>query len=76
MKGIIITALNRPSLGQQYNIDPNDFDDLLPLTYILIADFGGSWFEGVCTQLTFDEFFIKGDAIENEYFIVTRKPAV
>ena len=73
MKGVVITALNRPSLGQQYNVDPEDFDDLLPLTYILIAVFGGSWYESVCTQATFDEFFTKGDPITNEYFIVNRK---
>lgn len=73
MKAVVITEQNRASLGQQYNIDPADFDDLLPLTYLLVADFGADWMWGVCTQATFDEFFTKGAAIENGYFIAIRK---
>jgi hypothetical protein len=74
MKGILITKSNQSKIGVQYNIDHEDFDDLVPIGYILISDFGGEWYEGVVTLPTFDEFFLKGETLENEYFVVTRKP--
>lgn len=73
MKGVVITAANQAAIAQQYRVEPDDYNDLLPIGYVLIADFGGEWYEGVITQLTFDEFWDKGDALLNDYFVVTAK---
>lgn len=73
MKGVKITAQNRAAIGHQYRVDEEDFDDMLPIGYVLVADFGGEWYEGVITQGTFDEFWVKGDPLENDYFVVTHQ---
>jgi hypothetical protein len=70
MKGVLITAINQASLGHQYRVDPDDLDDMLPLGYILLADFGGEWYEGIITQTKFDTLYLKGDTLENDYFVV------
>ena len=73
MKGIYITKENQTKLAVQYGIDIDDADDLVPVGYILLADFGSDYMNGTLTQSGFDLMFNKGQAIENDYFVVTVK---
>lgn len=73
LKAVKITGQNRSNLGAQYNVDPDDFDDMLPLDYVILCAFSGEWYEGVITQATFDEFWEEGQALQNDYFIATKK---
>ena len=73
MKAVKITSANVNSLSVQYHVEPADIEDLLPLGYILLAEFAGEWYEGVITQATFDEFYTVGQTLENDYFIAVKK---
>lgn len=73
MKGVIITTANQSALASQYHILKDDYDDLLPLGYILIADFGQGWIQGTITQQQFDELYTKGQDLKNDYFVVVPK---
>jgi len=73
MKACTITKDNQNALAVQYNVDLADVEDLLPLGYVLIADFGGEWYEGVISQAQFFEFYVKGDTLENDYYLVDPK---
>jgi hypothetical protein len=42
MKAILITEANRPQLAQRWNVEESDWDDVLPLGYWLVADFGNN----------------------------------
>jgi hypothetical protein len=76
MKGILISETNQSAVGTQWFIDADDYDDLIPVGWVLLADFGGDWYEGVMSKANFDAYYDKGEALDNEYFIVTRKPEV
>jgi len=73
MKGIYITKENQTKLAVQYGIDIDDADDLVPVDYILVADFGAEYMNGALTQSGFDSLFVKGQALENDYFVVNLK---
>lgn len=73
MKAITITQKNKSTIAADYLISNDDMEDLLPTGWILLADFGTPWYEGVITQAFFDTYFTKGDALENEYFDVIKK---
>jgi hypothetical protein len=73
MKAVTITKDNQSAIGNQYHVDPADLADLLPIGYILIADFAGEWYEGVVTQATFDTFYTKGMTLHNGYYAVLPK---
>jgi hypothetical protein len=73
MKGIIITAANQNKIAVQYAMELADVDDLLPIDWVFLADFGSDTFAGVLTQTSFNLLYRKGQALENEYFVVEVK---
>jgi hypothetical protein len=73
MKGIIITAANQNKIAVQYAMELADVDDLLPIDWVFLADFGSDTFAGVLTQTNFNLLYNKGQALENEYFVVEVK---
>ena len=42
MKAILITVANRSMLGNRWNVEFTDYDDVLPIGYWLVADFGNN----------------------------------
>lgn len=74
MKGILITATNIDMLVGRYAIEAEDKEDLLPLEYILVTDFGNDDWYDVLSPPIFDVNYEWGDPIGNEFKIVTRKP--
>lgn len=73
MKGILITKDNIDMLAGRYNIEAEDKEDLLPLEYILVTDFGNDDWYDVLSPPVFDASFEWGDPIGNGFKIVTRK---
>lgn len=73
MKGIIITAVNQNKVAVQYGMELADVDDLIPIDWVLLADFGSDTFAGVLTQTSFNLLYNKGQALENDYFVVELK---
>lgn len=74
MKGILITTTNIDTLVSRYNIEAEDKEDLLPLEYILVTDFGNDDWYDVLSPPIFDANYVWGDPIDNGFKIVTRKP--
>lgn len=73
MKGILITATNIDMLVSRYNIETEDKEDLLPLEYILVTDFGNDDWYDVVSPPVFDANYVWGDPIDNGFKIVTQK---
>lgn len=73
MKAILITTENVNMLASRYNIETEDKEDLLPLEYILMTDFGNDDWYDVLSPPVFDANFQWGDRIENGFNIITRK---
>jgi hypothetical protein len=74
MKGILITTANIDTLVSRYNIETEDKEDLLPLEYILVTDFGNDDWYDVVSPPIFDANFEWGDPIDNGFMIVNPKP--
>ena len=75
MKAVVITKDNQQQLMARYGVDPNDTDQF-PIGYIMITVFGDNGderYEGVITQATFDEEYIKGTSLKNGFFAIDRK---
>lgn len=75
MKGIIITEKNRTMLASRWMIDKEEWDEVLPLGYTLVVDFGNQGeipFETV-TQDLFDSTFNRLYDIENGWFAIERQ---
>lgn len=73
MKGILITATNIDMLVSRYNIEAEDKEDLLPLEYILVTDFGNDDWYDVVSPPVFDANYVWGDPIDNGFKIITQK---
>lgn len=74
MKGILITKDNVDMLVGRYAIEAEDKEDLLPIGYILVTDFGNDDWYDVLSEGVFEANYEWGDAIGNEFKVVTRKP--
>jgi len=76
MKAILITVANRSILGTRWNVEFTDYDDVLPIGYWLVADFGNNSIEDMpfetLTQEKFTETFGAGPftALENDWIEV------
>lgn len=70
MKAIIITKHNQAAIATQYRIDIDDVDIFLPIGYVLVAEFASETYLGVVEKVLFDEAFVVGQTLENEYFEV------
>jgi hypothetical protein len=66
-KAITITPANRDMLASRFTVYKEDYDDMLPLGYILVTDFGNDEKFDVLTKLAFDYFFIVGEKIQNGF---------
>ena len=73
VKCIIITKENRNLLGQRFNVEPQDLEDVFPLDYYLIAGFGDDWFSDALTKAEFDLQYNRGVDLLNGFFEVTAK---
>lgn len=73
MKAIIITTENRNMLGVRYEVEPEDYDDVLPIGYILVAEYGDHMPFETVTQEVFDQKFINLNVpLLNGFFSVMR----
>jgi hypothetical protein len=71
MKAIKITTTNIDMLASRYTIDKLDYEDRLPIGYILVTDFGNDDTFDVLTQENFDVAFTMGLELANGFFEVT-----
>lgn len=70
MKFITIDSKNQTRIANQYNVDAEDVAELLPLGYILLADFSEEMqpYEGVVTKAHFATLYNVGAELKNGYF--------
>jgi hypothetical protein len=73
VKAILITQANQNKVAVQYAMNLDDVEDLIPIGWVLLADFGSETFAGVLTQTRFDQLYTKGQVLENDYFIAVPK---
>lgn len=74
MKAIVITADNRNMLAARYQIDQEDFDDVLPLGYSLVTDFANEDTFDTVTPANLEARFTKtGVTLENGFEVVVLK---
>ncbi|MET0786544.1 MAG: hypothetical protein ABWY25_07560 [Paenisporosarcina sp.] len=74
MKAVKITKENQVQLATRYGED--DLEQF-PIGYIMIANWGDNGeyrYEGVLTEVNFSLKFVKGEALENGFFAISRKP--
>jgi hypothetical protein len=72
MKAIVITPENQDMLCIRYDLDAGAF----PIGYIMVTEFGDEGdfrYIGVLHETTFNEKYVKGEAIQNGFFAVTKK---
>lgn len=72
MKAVLITESNRDYLASRYNLDVEAF----PVGYIMVAEWGDDGrfrYQGILTQEKFDELFVKGKTLANEFFEIHPK---
>lgn len=71
MKAILITETNRPLLASRWQVEEADWDDVLPLGYWLVADFGNNGIQDgpfeTLTQSFFTTTFGAGPFTELEH---------
>jgi hypothetical protein len=72
MKAIKITKDNRQLLASRFNVDVDDYDDMLPIGYWLVTDFGNDDTFDTLTEDMFQHNFIVGDTLENDFVAVER----
>lgn len=72
MKAIKITADNQQLLASRFGVDVDDYDDVLPLGYWLVTDFGNDETFDTLTEDMFNHNFIVGDKLENGFVAVER----
>ena len=72
MKAIKITKDNRQLLASRFNVDVDDYDDVLPIDYWLVTDFGNDETFDTLTEDMFNHNFIVGDTLENDFVAVER----
>jgi hypothetical protein len=72
MKAIKITKDNRQLLASRFNVDVDDYDDVLPIDYWLVTDFGNDETFDTLTEDMFQHNFIVGDTLENDFVAVER----
>lgn len=68
LKAITITADNVNMLANRFAVE--DVEDVLPLTFILVTEFGNDETFDVLTKARFDELFLEGDAIDNGFHAI------
>lgn len=74
MKAVLITTINRPMLAARYLVDVDDYDDMLPIGYYLVTDFGNDEKFDTLTTDNLNALFDIGPELENNgFFEVTRK---
>lgn len=76
MKAIKITADNRNMLANQFNhpdrpIEVEDHNDMLPIGYWLVCDFGSEIDYDLLTDGGFNEHYVLGEKINNGWYAVT-----
>lgn len=72
MKAVVITKENQEMLAARYGLGIDEF----LIGYIMIANFGDNGelrYEGLLTEENFNLQFVKGEAIDNGFFAITRK---
>lgn len=72
-KAITITERNRPMLAGRFMVDKDDWDDMLPLGYHLVTDFGNDEKFDTLTTDNFNKFFVANLPIENDFIAITPK---
>lgn len=74
MKAVLITTTNQKTLASRYFLDPIDFDDLMPIGYYLVCDFGVEEHYELITEAELNSKFTKtGAVLKNEFFEIVRK---
>jgi len=74
MKGILITEATRPALASRYQLEDYEKEERLPLGYILVADFGNDYSFELLSSTVFDASFVKGAALQNDWFDMEYNP--
>jgi len=72
MKAITITRDNQQMLATRYNLDVGAF----PIGYIMVANWGDNGeyrYEGVLTEENFNAKYVRGQALENGFYSITKK---
>lgn len=70
LKSILIDEDNRKMLGSRFDVEPEDFDDVLPLGFHLVAEFGNDETFDVVVKSTYEELFEEGDKLENGFVAI------
>ena len=74
MKAILITTANREMLAGRHAIESFDLDDMLPLDYYYMADFGDDNEDyDLLLNADLDRLFIRGTKLENGFFEIVRR---
>lgn len=74
MKAIEITAENTPMLAGRFLVEPEDYDDVLPLGYSLVTDFANDETFDTLSPANFEARFTKtGVILENGFVEVMLK---
>jgi hypothetical protein len=74
MKAVLITKTNQKTLAARYFINSIDFDDLMPIGYYLVCDFGVEEHYELLDQETLDATFTYDPLVvlKNEFFEIVR----
>lgn len=73
MKGILITEKNRGTLASRFVVEAFDQDEVLPLGYIMVTEFGNDETFSVLTTVNFNAEFEKtGVDLKDGWFEVRR----
>ena len=73
MKAVTITKENQSTLATRYG--KSDLEEF-PIGYIMVANFGDNGeyrYEGILTSAKFDATFVKGEALQNGFYAISRK---
>jgi len=68
-KAIKISLENQSALASQYRVLDDDFDDMLPVGYWLVASFASEDYD-LLTQTEFNRLYTKFGDLENGYIDV------
>lgn len=74
MKAVLITSANRGTLASRHEVESHDLDDMLPLGYYYLADFGDENLDyDLLQKVDLDRLFTIGVSLENGFFEIVRK---
>jgi hypothetical protein len=68
IKGVSITTANRDMLAARFMVVADDYDDVLPLGYWLVTDFGNDDNFEILTTEKFSATYTAVDPIKNGFY--------